>query len=105
MILRKNKLISQTYEVVKYLMDKITIYNATGTFKNKNILSLKTENGISEDVVFKNAIIVTGSKPAELPFLKVDKKQIINSTQALSLSEVFKRLIIIEAGGGVLAWS
>lgn len=100
MISRKNQVISQTSQGVKYLMDKnkITVYNAIGAFKSKNILSLQTPEGASEEIAFKNAIIATGSKPAELPFLKIDKKRVISSTQALSLSEVPERLIIIGAG-------
>src|SRR5690606_38491159 len=48
----------------------------------------------------KYTIIATGSKPASLPFIKIDKKRIITSTEALSLNEVPKHLIVI--GGGVI---
>jgi len=40
------------------------------------------------------------SKPAILPFIKMDKKRIITSTEALSLKEIPKHLIVI--GGGVI---
>jgi dihydrolipoamide dehydrogenase len=33
----------------------------------------------------KNIIIATGSKPANLPFIKIDKERIITSTEALKL--------------------
>src|SRR5690606_28309524 len=42
----------------------------------------------------------TGSKPTALPFLPIDKKRIITSTEALSLTEVPKKMVII--GGGVI---
>ncbi|MDB5114963.1 MAG: dihydrolipoamide dehydrogenase, partial [Mucilaginibacter sp.] len=42
----------------------------------------------------------TGSKPSSLPFIKIDKKRIITSTEALTLPEVPKHLILI--GGGVI---
>jgi dihydrolipoamide dehydrogenase len=42
-----------------------------------------------------------GSKPANLPFIKIDKERIITSTEALKLKkEVPKHLVII--GGGVI---
>jgi dihydrolipoamide dehydrogenase len=46
----------------------------------------------------KNILIATGSAPIELPSLPFDGKNILSSTQALSLSEAPKRLIVIGAG-------
>ncbi|GAB3832644.1 hypothetical protein GCM10028895_50620 [Pontibacter rugosus] len=43
-------------------------------------------------------IIATGSKPSSLPFIQLDKKRVITSTEALSLKEIPKSLIIIGAG-------
>jgi dihydrolipoamide dehydrogenase len=45
-------------------------------------------------------IIATGSKPGNLPFINLDKERIITSTEALSLAEIPKHLVII--GGGVI---
>ncbi|MDX1471085.1 MAG: FAD-dependent oxidoreductase, partial [Flavobacteriaceae bacterium] len=45
-------------------------------------------------------IIATGSKPANLPFIELDKERIITSTEALSLKEIPNHLLII--GGGVI---
>ena len=36
----------------------------------------------------KNIIIATGSKPASLPFIKIDKDRVITSTEALKLKEI-----------------
>ena len=44
-------------------------------------------------------MIATGSKPALLPFVNIDKKRIITSTEALDLKEILKLLII---GAGVI---
>jgi dihydrolipoamide dehydrogenase len=57
-------------------------------------------DGTIETVEAKNIIIATGSKPANLPFIKIDKERIITSTEALKLKEVPKHLVII--GGGVI---
>src|SRR5690606_22967979 len=48
----------------------------------------------------KYTIIATGSKPSSLPFITIDKERIITSTEALSLTEVPKHLVVI--GGGVI---
>jgi dihydrolipoamide dehydrogenase len=48
----------------------------------------------------KNTIIATGSKPANLPFISLDKERIITSTEALKLKEIPKHLLVI--GGGVI---
>jgi dihydrolipoamide dehydrogenase len=42
-----------------------------------------------------------GSKPANLPFIKIDKERIITSTEALKLKEVPKHLVIIGGGVGI----
>src|SRR5690606_35693373 len=53
-----------------------------------------------EKIGAKNIVIATGSKPSSLPFIKIDKERIITSTEALTLKEIPKHLVII--GGGVI---
>ena len=53
-----------------------------------------------ETIEAKNCIIATGSKPASLPFITIDKERIITSTEALKLKEIPKHLVVI--GGGVI---
>ena len=86
---------------VAFLMkkNKITVFHGHGSFKDKNTLSIKGEKG-SQEIVFKNAIIATGSKPSTLPGVTIDKERIITSTEALKLNEAPKHLIVI--GGGVI---
>ena len=71
-----------------------------GSFIDKNTISIKKADGTTEQITAKNVVIATGSKPTELPFIQVDKKRIITSTEALNLTEVPKHLILI--GGGVI---
>lgn len=86
---------------VSFLMkkNKITVFQGHGSFKDKNTLTIKGENGVQE-ISFKNAIIATGSKPSSLPGIAIDKERIITSTEALKLQEAPKHLIVI--GGGVI---
>ena len=101
MISRKNDVVSQTTKGIEFLMKKnnIKVYNGFGSFVDKNKVKIKSSD---EEIVIesKNIIIATGSKPASLPFINLDKERVITSTEALNLKEIPKHLIII--GGGVI---
>lgn len=101
MIARKADVVKQNVEGIAFLMkkNKIDVYEGVGSFKDKNTLTVKSgkeEQTLSTDKV----IIATGSKPASLPFIEIDKKRVITSTEALELKEVPKHMIVI--GGGVI---
>ena len=101
MIQRKNDVISQTCAGVKFLMDKnkIEVHHGLGSFINANTIAVKGSEGVKE-LQTKNVIIATGSKPNYFPSMVPDKQRIITSTEALSLKEIPKKLIVI--GGGVI---
>lgn len=102
MIARKDDVIAQNTSGIEFLFkkNKIDSINGVGSFVDKNTISISKEDGKKEQITGKNIIIATGSKPTALPFLPIDKKRIITSTEALTLQEVPKHLIII--GGGVI---
>jgi len=102
MIARKQAVVDQTVGGVKFLMDKnkITVFEGLGSFVDATHVAIAKADGTSETVEAKNIIIATGSKPSNLPFIKLDKERIITSTEALKLPEVPKHLVII--GGGVI---
>ena len=99
MIDRKNDVVSQTVKGIDFLMSKnqISVFNGKASFLENNLISV---DGCDETLSFDKCIIATGSKPVNLPFINLDKKRIITSTEALSLKEIPKHLIII--GGGVI---
>ena len=100
MIARKASVVEQTTKGINFLMDKnkITVFQGLGSFKNATTIHIEGDN--IEDIIAKNTIIATGSKPANLPFISVDKERIITSTEALKLKEIPKHMVII--GGGVI---
>jgi len=102
MIARKGKVVDANTSGIDYLMkkNKITVYNGHGSFVNKNTISIKKQDGSEEQIETSKTIIATGSKPTALPFLPVDKTRIITSTEALTLTELPKSMVII--GGGVI---
>lgn len=101
MIDRKGEVVKQTVDGINYLMkkNKIDVYQGTGSFKDAKNIVVKTDKGDTELSASK-VIIATGSKPAPLKGITIDKKRIITSTEALVLKEVPSHLLII--GGGVI---
>lgn len=98
MVARKQSVVDQTCDGVKFLMDKnkITVFQGMGSFVDEHTIAIKGEE--ETKIEAKNIIIATGSKPTELPFAKFDKERIISSTEALKLPEVPKKMIVIGAG-------
>lgn len=100
MIARKQAVVDQTTGGIDFLMKKnnIDVYEGLGTFKDATHIVIKGEE--TTEIEAKNTIIATGSKPANLPFINIDKERIITSTEALKLKEIPKHMIVI--GGGVI---
>ena len=87
---------------IQFLMkkNKIDVHHGLGSFVDAHTVKVTKEDGTSTDIQGKNIIIATGSKPASLPFIKLDKHRVITSTEALKMKEIPKHLIVI--GGGVI---
>ena len=102
MMTRKEGVVSQNTDGINYLMKKnnIDVYHGLGSFTDSTHIKITKEDGSEERIEASKSIIATGSKPTALPFIPMDKKRIITSTEALKLEEVPKHLMII--GGGVI---
>ena len=102
MIARKDDVVAQNTAGITYLFkkNKIDSYEGVGSFVDKNTILVSKADGTTETLTAKNVIIATGSKPTALPFLPIDKKRIITSTEALNIKEVPKTMVVI--GGGVI---
>ena len=100
MIARKMEVVSQNTQGIEYLMkkNKIDVYHGVGSFVDKH--TVRVQGKESQTITAEKIIISTGSKPASLPFITLDKERVITSTEALQLKEVPKHLIVI--GGGVI---
>ena len=102
MINRKSDVVKQNVDGISFLMkkNKIDVFEGLGSFESKNRVKVTKADGKSETIESDKVIIATGSKPSSLPFITIDKKRVITSTEALCLSEVPKHLIVV--GGGVI---
>lgn len=102
MIERKNKVVDQTCQGVKFLMDKnkIDVHYGLGSFVDQSTVKITSQDGKETTIQGTNIVIATGSKPNYFPGMEPDKKRIITSTEALELKEIPKKMIVI--GGGVI---
>jgi dihydrolipoamide dehydrogenase len=78
---------------------KVTVVKGVGTFTAPNAIEVKGEDG-TKTVTFDNCIIAAGSEPVTLPFIPHDDPRVIDSTGALALADVPKRMLVI--GGGII---
>ncbi len=78
-------------------MRKVTVVQGVGAFTGPNQLAVEGKDKTS--VRFAKAIIAAGSQAAKLPFLPEDPR-IVDSTGALELKAVPKRMLVI--GGGII---
>jgi dihydrolipoamide dehydrogenase len=78
-------------------MRKVTVLTGVATFTGPNQLAIEGKE--KKTLRFANAIIAVGSQAAKLPFLP-DDPRIVDSTGALELKAVPKKLLII--GGGII---
>jgi len=79
-------------------MRKVTVLTGTGSFLDRNSLQVESKEG-KKTIRFTSAIIAAGSQAAKLPFLPGDPR-IVDSTGALELRSLPKKLLVI--GGGII---
>ncbi|KMK65300.1 dihydrolipoyl dehydrogenase [Puniceibacterium sp. IMCC21224] len=78
---------------------KIKVVTGYGRFTGPNMISVEGDDGVTK-VSFDQCIIAAGSEPVSLPFIPQDDDRVIDSTGALELKDVPKRLLVL--GGGII---
>lgn len=103
-----NKLMNWKGEVVKKLTSGVsgllkangcTTVQGEAKFVSPNTLEVKGAGG-TQTIQFKNAVIATGSRPAQIPGFDVDQELVLDSTGGLSQNEAPKTLLCV--GGGYI---
>lgn len=79
---------------------KVTVVEGLAAFTDSHTLVARDRDGNPTTVKFDNAIIAAGSRPVQLPFIPHEDPRIWDSTDALKLKEVPKKLLIM--GGGII---
>ncbi|MGZ5029447.1 MAG: dihydrolipoyl dehydrogenase [Methylobacter sp.] len=78
---------------------KITLIQGTGRFTSDHMLEVATATGV-QNVSFDQAIIAAGSHATKIPVFPNDDPRLWDSTDALALKEIPKKLLIV--GGGII---
>jgi len=78
---------------------KVQVITGRGEFASANTIHVETADGV-KTIAFENCIIAAGSSVARIPGFPYDDPRIIDSTGALKLAAVPKRLLVI--GGGII---
>lgn len=102
MIRRKNEVVTENVKGIDFLMkkNKIDVYHGHGSFLTANKIAVTKDDGKIEELETDKTIIATGSKPITPAAFNYDKKRVITSTEALNITKVPKRMVVI--GGGVI---
>ena len=102
MIQRKNTVVNQACGGISFLMkkNKIDVFHGMASFLDKKKLRIHKENRETQIINADKIIIATGSKPITIPSITYDKRKIITSTEALNISDIPQKMIII--GGGII---
>jgi dihydrolipoamide dehydrogenase len=80
-------------------MRKVTVVQGAGAFSGAHEIGVALAKGGTATERFDKAIIAAGSEPVSLPFLP-DDPRIVDSTGALALPQIPKRMLVI--GGGII---
>jgi dihydrolipoamide dehydrogenase len=80
-------------------MRKVNVVQGVGQFVGPNHIEVTAADGSKKTIQFKQAIIAAGSSVVNLPFVPQDPR-IVDSTGALELRSVPKRMLVI--GGGII---
>ena len=79
---------------------KVEVVQGSGRFEGPRVLSVETPDGGTRRIGFEHAIIAAGSEPVRLPGFPWEDPRIVDSTGALALNEVPRRLLVV--GGGII---
>jgi dihydrolipoamide dehydrogenase len=102
-----SKMMARKADVVKSLTggvgmlfkkNKVDHLQGIGTILKPGQVQVSANDGTLTTHTAKNILIATGSEPAAVPALPFDGKNILSSTEAIALTEVPKRLLVVGAG-------
>lgn len=78
---------------------KVQVVKGYGKFTGPNMIAVEGPDGVT-NVSFDQCVIAAGSEPVQLPFLPHDDPRVVDSTGALELADIPKRMLIL--GGGII---
>jgi dihydrolipoamide dehydrogenase len=79
---------------------KVRVVQGTAKFASANELEILGADGKTQLLRFTSCIIAAGSQPVKLPSFPWDDARVMDSTDALNLDDVPKKLLVV--GGGII---
>jgi len=79
---------------------KVTTVHGFAKFTSSNTIEVEAADGTKQTVGFENCIIAAGSSVTKLPFIPWEDERVWDSTDALELHTIPKRLLVV--GGGII---
>ncbi len=79
---------------------RVEVVQGAGRFAGPRVLAVETPEGSTRRIGFEHAIIAAGSAPVRLPGFPWGDPRIVDSTGALDITEVPRRLLVV--GGGII---
>jgi dihydrolipoamide dehydrogenase len=100
MMERKGKVVSVQVKGIRGLFKSwgITLREGKGTLMTPRSIEVEKSDGTKETVEADRIIIATGSRPANIPGLPFDGERILSSDNAVTVTEIPKRILIVGAG-------
>ena len=79
---------------------KVNVVQGSGRFVSPHELEVEDDDGKKTLIRFEKAIIAAGSQSVKLPMFPWDDERVMDSTRALELAEIPKKLLVV--GGGII---
>jgi dihydrolipoyl dehydrogenase len=100
MMNRKQDVVRQLTQGLEFLMkkNKITRLFGVGQVVAPGKVVLTKKDGSQEELQGKHVVLASGSVPAELPNIVMDRQTIVTSDEALSFDQVPNELVVVGAG-------
>ncbi|MBV8142853.1 MAG: dihydrolipoyl dehydrogenase [Verrucomicrobia bacterium] len=100
MMKRKDSVVRQLTQGLEFLMkkNKITRLFGIGQVVAPGKVILTKKDGSQEELQGKHVVLATGSVPAELPNILIDRQSVVTSDEALSFAQVPSELVVVGAG-------
>ena len=100
MMAQKADSVTQLTKGIEFLFkkNKADWIKGAGKITGPGKVEVTAADGSVQTLDAKHIVIATGSEPTPLPGVQIDGKRIVDSTGALSLPEVPKKLIVVGAG-------
>lgn len=95
----KSKIVERLVKGIEFLLRKngIEIVKGEGFIKSEKQIAVKTEEG-DQILESDKIILATGSRPAALPFLEPNGKEVVTSREALEFDSIPTKMLVVGAG-------